>query len=520
MVKKPISFGKIDFEIVASMEKARGVPEPETPFRILIMGDFSGRDSRGIFEPGAALSERRLQLVDRDNLDKVLEKLGVEIRLVLLGKGSPPVTLRFSGMDDFHPDNLFESLEVFQALRETRQSLRDPSTVAALAKEYGSKRKTPEPSAPPESMRDSLEGVPGQTEGGLLDQVLDATKGKGPKPEAQRPPSEWDTFLKRIVQPHLVPDIEPQQAEMIAAVDAATSELMRMILHHSDFQEIEAAWRCIHFLISRIETGDELKVYLLDIAKAELKEDLCSKEDLRSTGIYKVLVEQTVETPGAELWALLAGNYAFGGNPRDAELLGRMANIAKAAGAPFIAAGSDKLLGCASLAQTPDPRTWKRITGTEETRTWEALRKLTESSYLGLTLPRFLLRLPYGVATDPIERFAFEEMEAGPVHDHYLWGNPSFACVCLLAQAFNEYGWDLRSGIIQEIGGLPLHVYKEQGESKAKPCAEVVLTEGAAEAILEKGIMPLLSFKNQDTVRLARFQSLADPSTYLAGRWG
>ncbi|MCG7851480.1 MAG: type VI secretion system contractile sheath large subunit, partial [Methanosarcinaceae archaeon] len=114
----------------------------------------------------------------------------------------------------------------------------------------------------------------------------------------------------------------------------------------------------------------------------------------------------------------------------------------------------------------------------------------------------------------------FEEMTDDPNHDHYLWGNPSFACVYLLAQAFSQYGWDLRPGVIQDIEGLPLHVYKQQDESQVKPCAEVVLTERAAEIMLDKGLMPLLSMRNQDTVRLARFQSLADPLTHLAGPWG
>ena len=105
-------------------------------------------------------------------------------------------------------------------------------------------------------------------------------------------------------------------------------------------------------------------------------------------------------------------------------------------------------------------------------------------------------------------------------HEDYLWGNPCFACVYLLAKAFNLYGWDIRPGFIQEIEGLPLHLYREWGESRIKPCAEVVLTKRAAEIILDMGIMPLLSFRNQDTVRLARFQSLADPVSLLAGRWG
>jgi type VI secretion system protein ImpC len=235
--------------------------------------------------------------------------------------------------------------------------------------------------------------------------------------------------------------------------------------------------------------------------------------------MYKLLVEQAVGTFGGEPWAVVAGNYRFQKTVEDINILGRMAKIAKAAGAPFIAAAHDRVLGCESLAKTPDPVNWTQSGEAESQQTWDALRMMPEAQYLGLALPRFLLRLPYGADTDPVEGFAFEEMPGASIHDQYLWANPCFAFVCLLAQAFRSYGWQLRPGSIQEIGNLPLHVYREEGESRTKPCAETLLTQEAAEAILEKGIMPLLSFKNRDMVRLARFQSVAAPPAYLRGRW-
>ncbi|MFZ2896568.1 MAG: type VI secretion system contractile sheath large subunit, partial [Saprospiraceae bacterium] len=239
----------------------------------------------------------------------------------------------------------------------------------------------------------------------------------------------------------------------------------------------------------------------------------------RSTGIYKLLAEQTVETFGGEPWAVLAGNYTFDQSSEDVALLGRMAKIAKTAGAPFISAARDTVLGCESLAGTPNPEDWEKSTDTENSQAWEVLRKLPESSYIGLAMPRFLLRLPYGKETDAIEGFAFEEFPDSPNHNHYLWGNPSFTCVYLLGQTFAQCGWGFQSGIAQDIEGLPLHVYKYKDESLTKPCAEVVFTEQAVEIIMDKGIMPLLSYKNQDTIRIARFQSLAYPSTNLFARW-
>jgi type VI secretion system protein ImpC len=144
---------------------------------------------------------------------------------------------------------------------------------------------------------------------------------------------------------------------------------------------------------------------------------------------------------------------------------------------------------------------------------------LPEARYLGLILPRFLLRLPYGKEVSSTEQFEFEETATGFKHESYLWGNPAIIYGCLIAEAYARYGWGMRLGIFQDIEGLPLHSYDDQGEKEVKPCAEVLLTERALEPILEKGLMPLLSFQGRDAVRLANFRSLAHPASPLAGRW-
>ena len=120
---------------------------------------------------------------------------------------------------------------------------------------------------------------------------------------------------------------------------------------------------------------------------------------------------------------------------------------------------------------------------------------------------------------EPVESFAFEEMPGTPDHQNYLWANPAFACAYLLGQAFSSDGWNLRPGVHEEIRGLPLHVYQAGGEKRLKPCAELLMTESDAEWILEQGLMPLVSLKNEDAVRLLRFQSIAEPLAPLSGRW-
>ena len=203
----------------------------------------------------------------------------------------------------------------------------------------------------------------------------------------------------------------------------------------------------------------------------------------------------------------------------DVELLGRMAKVAAWAGAPFIAGASPRLLGCDSALDLPDPQRWKNQTLREAAASWQSLRSSPEARFVGLALPRFLLRLPYGKDTEPAELFRFEEMPDPTAHENYLWGNPAFACALLLAESFAEHGWELRPGTISEITGLPIYIHTVEGEPRSLPCAEVLLTQTAAEEMMERGVMPLASLKDQPTVRLVRFQAIADPLSSLAGRW-
>jgi type VI secretion system protein ImpC len=515
-VSTPIVFGRLDVELVSSTEETRvGRPEPETPFKIAVLGDFRGRHNRGLAEKPTG---RSFHQVDRDNLDEILRKLAPQLTLPILGKESPPISVRFSELDDFHPDSLYQKIEIFQALRDTREALKDPKTLAALAKQlHGGDVPQDEP---PRDPARSLEAMIPPTGGGLLDQVLEVTESKAPNAETSSPSSEWDRFLRGLVSAHFEPDTLPQQREMVEATDAAAGELMRRIMHHPDFLALEAAWRGLQFLVSRLETDEYLTLYLLDVSKVELAGDLLATDDLRTTEFYRLFVEQSVETPGGEPWAVVAGNYTFDQTGEDIEVLGRISRIMRRAGVPFISGAHPHLIGCESLSATPDPRDWRWLPEPEAARRWQMLRDLPEASHLGLALPRFLLRLPYGSDTDPVERFEFEEMPEGAEHTQYLWGNPAFACVCLLGQVFSDSSWDFRPGDILDVGDLPVHTFRKAGEPQIKPCAEILLTVDAAEKILDKGIMPLLSFKNQDRVRLGRFQSLADPPTRLSGPWG
>jgi type VI secretion system protein ImpC len=521
--EKPISFGSLEFNLVSSVEETDARVRAESPCRILVMGDFSGRACRGALRSVPSIRDLRPIEVDRDTFEELPARLGTALSLAL-SEGDAPLTIQFEELGDFHPDRLFDRMDIFQKLRQIRRELRSDATFTSAAAEVQSllgdepQTENEKTSDAPPPVSSGMAVPPGN----LLDLVLKETAGD-PSPSGEASvagDTGLEKFLKSLVVPHLVSADNPREEELVAAVDGIIAGLMRAILHHADFQALEAAWRGLHFLLSRLETDEHLQVFMLDLSRQEMAADLQSTSDLGRTGMHGLLVERAVETPGAVPWTVVVGDYSFACTMGDAEILGRMSRICAQAGAPFLAEADPSLVGCESLASTPDPEQWQLTAGEDDRKSWAAFRKLPEASFIGLALPGFMLRLPYGEATDAIDRFAFEEIEGTvPVHFPYLWGNPGFACACLLGQAYSRSGRQFQPGEILDLDDLPLHVYKEKGETRIMPCAGVLLTLKAVECILDRGLMPLLSFMDQDKVRLARFQSMADPLTRLSGPW-
>ncbi len=516
-----------DAQLVATMEEPEALAarvDSEMPFRVILLGDWSGRTNRGHLLSSGELSAWRPLLIDRDNLDRVMAKLAPRLHLPLANDRALSLTVQFNSLEDFHPDHLFERVEMFEALRRTRARLTNPKTFEDAAREVGSwaNLKTPDDeekadTQPAPRQKSSDANISGSS---LLEQMLSEAGNETPtskQPASQHLSPDINHLVQEAVRPYLIHADEAEEEALVAAVDNAIAKEMNAILHHADFQALEAAWRAIAFLVSRLETGTDLKFYLLDISRDELASDLLYADAVDSSAIYKLLVESTVSTPGGIPWAAIIGNYRF--DFADAEFLQKLSLVAKEAGAPFIAEASSNLIGCRSLASTPDPEDWLESADEEQSAAWRELKQSPGASYLGLALPRFLLRLPYGAETEPTEEFDFEEMpeDAAPLHEWYLWANPAFAVAYLLAQAFTESGWAMRPGEVQEIEGLPLHVYKEESESRIKPCAETLMTTRAAERIINEGIMPLISMKETDAVRLGMFQAIN--GRRLAGRW-
>jgi type VI secretion system protein ImpC len=301
--------------------------------------------------------------------------------------------------------------------------------------------------------------------------------------------------------------IDPRQDELVACIDSATQTLMSALLHHPHFQQLEAAWRSLDLLIRRVETDVTLKIFLVDVSKVELALDLLNNQDLASSGLYRLLVEQTTQTPGAVPWSLICGFYKFGESHEDVQLLGQLARVTSLAQAPFLSAADGSLVGCQDAAMSPEPNQWSERTAEFQER-WDELCNLSEAANVSLLWPRFLLRLPYGAATKPIDAFAFEEMPRGMRHEHLLWGNPVVLAACAIGQSFTEAGWDLHLAQGREFTDLPIITDKEDGETRLHPCGEVLLTDRSAEHLRRRGITPVLSLQGRNAIRLPTLQSI------------
>lgn len=505
---KPFDFGSVN--LTAGEDATNARLAPDTPFRIAILGDFSGRANRGICEP-KTIAQRRAVQVDRDNFDHVLASLGARIQLPI-GDGS--LHLTFSELDDFHPDRIFQHLEAFSRLRDLRRQLQDPATFQQAADELGLRPTSRNDTRRPDTTAARAPSPVRLASTSLLDEMIEQTESREVEGRTGRKPDEVREFAEQVAAQHLVAAQDARQPEVLKVIDRGVAALMRAVLHNRDLQAMESIWRAVYLLVREVETDSQLKIYLIDVSKQEFSADLKNAPHAGESGIYRLLVEQSVRTPGAEPWAVIVGSYIFGPDDDDVAILNSMAQVASEAGAPFLAQGSSAVPGGDSVAQDMRPRTGKM-----PAENWTVLRRRPEAGFLGLALPRFMLRIPYGKKTSPIESFEFEEFQGLPHHQDYLWGNPAFVVALLLAESFSESGWRMIPGSVSEMRGLPLHVFGKNGAAESTPCAEFLLTDEAVERLLELGLIPLVSFKDRDMVRIARFQSLADPPQRLMGRW-
>jgi predicted component of type VI protein secretion system len=467
-------------------------------FRIAMLGDFSARANSGKLDTGTELGSRKPLKVDCDNVDATIKRLGVKLRLPLGADGSA-VELAVNLMDDLHPDQLYSNLPIFSELSGLRQRLKTQSTFAKAAKEVqawaGMKIARP-PRRRPRSAAIPANG-----------KLSDFARLVGAPTIKAKPTVSIAEMLKQMVGPHVVPAKDPRQDQLVATVDSALAATMRSVLHHPDFQSFEALWRSVDMLVRRLETDEKLQIVLYDVTAEEIAADLSKADALENSGLYKLLVEQPALDAAQGPFAVVIGNYIFEQTPPHAELLGRIAKIVAQTQTAFIAGVGTSCLDTKPADLHPLIR-----------EAWDALAGMPEAAYVGLVVPRFMLRNPYGEKTDPIDSFDLEEFTPEAGLSGMLWGNSAAIAGLLLGATFSQQGDKMKPGTVLSIGDMPFYYYTDSdGDQTALPCTERMLSSKMADLVSKHRFMPMLSIKGQPEVRLGGFGSLAGKP--LAGPW-
>lgn len=471
-------------------------------FRLALLGDFSGRANAGRLETGEALARRKPVKVDVDTLDDVIARMKVSLALPLADDGAGEggtVEVRIGSVDDFHPDQLVENVELFESLLDLRRNLGSRAGFDRAAKEvlsWGGEAPLP---PPPRRARGAAVATDRK--------LSDFARLVGQPATAEREERSVEELVRRLVGPFVQPARDARQEQLVARVDEALSAAVRRVLHHPDFQAAEALWRGVEFLVRRIETGARTEIVLYDVSAEELAADLAATDALEGTGLYGMLVEQPAMDAHQGALSAVVGLHGFELSPPHADLLGRMAQVAGAAGAPFIAAIGPDALKVPFHDQNPLIKD-----------AWAALQALPAAAYLGLATPRFLLRMPYGRKSDPVDAFAFEEFTRQEGLSGMLWGHPALIPALLLAETWAQQGAKMKLGAVAGVGDVPCYVYTDaDGDQVALPCTERLYSERQAVQVAAYRVMPIVSLRGRPEVRLGSFASLA--GTPLAGFW-
>jgi type VI secretion system protein ImpC len=307
---------------------------------------------------------------------------------------------------------------------------------------------------------------------------------------------------------------------IIAEIDAKLTEQINLILHHPEFQQLEGAWRGLSYLVNNTETDEMLKIRFLSISKNELGKTLKRYKGTAwdQSPLFKQVYEHEYGQLGGEPYGCLIGDYHFDHSPPDVEILGGMAQIAAAAHAPFIAGAAPSVMQMDSWQELTNPRDLTKIFSTPEYAAWRSLRDSEDSRYIGLTMPRFLARLPYGPKTDPVEEFDFEESTEGADSGRYTWANSAYAMGVNINRAFKEFGWCSRIRGVESggaVGELPVHAFpSDDGGVDMKCPTEIAISDRREAELAKNGFMPLIHRKNSDLAAFIGAQSLQKPAEY------
>lgn len=346
------------------------------------------------------------------------------------------------------------------------------------------------------------------------------------KPKTDQAKSAVQTAVHTLAQQALADttlvssDVFATIEGLIAAIDKKLEEQINNILHHEEYTKLEGAWRGLHYLVNNTETDAQLKIRVMNISKTDLHKTLKRYKGTAwdQSPICKKIYEEEFGQLGGAPYGCIVGDYHFDHSPVDVEMLSELSKTCAAAHAPFIAGASPTTMQMDSWRELANPRDLTKIFENSEYAGWRSFRESEDSRYVGLAMPRFLARLPYGAKTNPIESFNFEEDVEGTDHNRYVWANSAYAMATNITRAFKQYGWcttirGVNSG--GAVQNLPVHTFPtDDGGTDAKCPTEIAISDRREAELAKNGFMPLVHRKNSDMAAFIGAQSLQKPTEY------
>jgi len=351
----------------------------------------------------------------------------------------------------------------------------------------------------------------------LLDQIVEQGRMTTTKERGKDLVKEFVTqVLDKNMQ--ISADAEAMINQRIADIDRMLSAQLNEILHHAEFQKLEGSWRGLRYLMDQTETGVQCKIKVLNVNKRDLLRDLKKAPEFDQSALFKQVYEEEFGQFGGAPFGALVGNYEFGRGPEDMELLEKVAQVASAAHAPFLSAADPSFLNLESFSALNVPRDVAKIFDSTEYAKWKSFRQSEDSRYVGLCLPRMLIRLPYGKDGTTVEQFNYEENVDGTDYKKYCWANAAFAMGARITTAFNLYGWCAAIRGVEGGGlveGLPVHNFKtDAGEIAMKCPTEVPIPDRREKELADQGFIPLVHCKDTDYAAFFSVQSAQKPKVY------
>ncbi len=354
----------------------------------------------------------------------------------------------------------------------------------------------------------------------LLDSIIDDSrmaKGENQKSRARDIISE---FAKQVMEGTMLVsrNTEAMINARIAQIDQLISAQLNEIMHHEDFQKLEGSWRGLNYLVMNSETGDNLKIRVMNVSKKDLLKDMEKAAEFDQSSLFKKIYEEEYGTFGGAAYGTFIGDYEFGNNPQDMSLLEKISEVAAASHAPFISAASPTMFNFEMFGELSTPRDLAKIFQSVEYAKWKSFRESEDSRYIGLCMPHVLMRLPYGKSNVPVENFDFEEDCDGTDSGKFLWGNAAYALGARLTDAFAKYHWTAAirgvegGGLVQ---GLPVHTFKTDEGDVALTCpTEIAITDRREKELADLGFIPLVHCKGTDYAAFFSTQTGNKPKKY------